>query len=105
MDMSLKKMKKRITELSLFDDVTKIYEPGSNTALRKLVNDVANIHNVDVNVYDLDGNLRVSSQENIYDKGVLSKQMNPEAFFHLSRLREAERVQQEDISNLSYLSI
>ena len=98
-------MKKRIAEHSIFDDVTKIYEPGSNRELKKLVSDVADIHNVDVNVYDLAGNLQVSSQENIYEKGVLSKQINPEAFFHLSILREVERVQQEKISDLSYLSI
>ena len=98
-------MKKRIADHSIFDDVTKIYEAGSNNELKKLVNEVADIHNVDVNVYDLNGNLQVSSQENIYEKGVLSKQINPEAFFHLSRLREVERVQQENISNLSYLSI
>ena len=98
-------MKKRIAEHSIFDDVTKIYEPGSNRELKKLVSDVADIHNVDVNVYDLAGNLQVSSQENIYEKGVLSKQINPEAFFHLGILREVERVQQENISDLSYLSI
>ena len=98
-------MKKRIAEHSIFDDVTKIYEPGSNKELKKLVSDVADIHNVDVNVYDLYGNLQVSSQENIYEKGVLSKQINPEAFYHLKQLREVERVQQEHISDLSYLSI
>jgi nitrogen fixation/metabolism regulation signal transduction histidine kinase len=105
MNVMANEMKKRIADFSVFDDVAKIYDPGSNGGLKKLVNEVANIHNVDVNIYDLDGNLKVSSQENIYDKGVLSKQMNPEAFFHLSRLREVERVQQEYISNLSYLSI
>ena len=105
MNVMVNEMKKRIADRRVFDDVAKIYEPGTNSDLRKLVNEVANIHNVDVNIYDLNGNLKVSSQENIYDKGVLSKQMNPEAFFHLSRLREVERVQQENISNLSYLSI
>jgi signal transduction histidine kinase len=105
MTVLVKEMKKRIAEHSIFDDVTKIYESGSNDELIKLVKDVADIHNVDVNVYDLRGNLQVSSQDNIYEKGVLSKQMNPEALFHLSRLREVERVQQENISSLSYLSI
>ena len=105
MAIMVNEMKKRIAEHSIFDDVTKIYEQGSNSELKKLVTEVADIHNVDVNVYDLRGNLQVSSQENIYEKGVLSKQMNPEALFHLSRLREVERVQQEHISNLSYLSI
>ncbi|HEY1870203.1 MAG TPA: HAMP domain-containing sensor histidine kinase, partial [Chitinophagaceae bacterium] len=105
MIVMVNEMKKRISDRSIFDDVTKIYEPGSNNELKKLINEVADIHNVDVNVYDLQGNLQVSSQENIYEKGVLSKLMNPEAFFHLSRLREVERVQHENISNLSYLSI
>jgi signal transduction histidine kinase len=95
-------MKKRISDHSIFDDVTKIYDQEQ---LKKLVADVADIHNVDVNVYDLHGNLQVSSQQTIYQKGVLSRQMNPEAFFHLYRLREVETVQTEKISNLSYLSI
>lgn len=105
MKVMVKEMQKRISDHSFFDDVTKIYEQGSNDELQRLVNDVADIHNVDVNVYDLDGNMQVTSQKNIYDKGVLSKKMHPEAYFHLSRLREVERVQQENISNLSYLSI
>jgi signal transduction histidine kinase len=105
MKVLVNEMKKRIADHSIFDDVVKIYEPGANTELKRLVTEVADIHNVDVNVYDLHGNLQVSSQDNIYEKGVLSKQMNPEAFFHLSHLREVERVQQENISNLSYLSI
>lgn len=105
MKVMVKEMKKRIAEHAIFDDITKIYEEGSNDELRKLVTEVADIHNVDVNVYDLYGNLQVSSQYNMYEKGVLSKQMNPEAFFHLNRLREVERVQQENISNLFYLSI
>ena len=105
MKVMVNEMKKKISDHGISDDVVKIYEQGSNAELKKLVNEVADIHNVDVNVYDLSGTLQVSSQENIYDKGVLSKQIHPEAFFHLSRLREVERVQQENISNLSYLSI
>jgi len=105
MNIMKNEMKKRIAEHSIFDDVTKIYERGSNDPLKKLVTDVADIHNVDVNVYDLHGNLQVSSQQNIYQNGVLSKQMDPEALYHLSRLREVERVQTEKISDLSYLSI
>ena len=105
MNVMVAEMQKRISEHSVSDDVVKIYDPGSNEDLQKLVNEVAEIHNVDVNVYDLEGNLKVSSQQNIYEKGVLSHKMHPEAYFHLSRLREVERVQKEYISNLSYLSI
>ncbi len=73
--------------------------------LRELVNEVADIHNVDVNVYDLDGNLEVTSDAEVYNKGILSKKMHPEAFYHLDRLREVLRVQKENVSSLDYLSI
>jgi nitrogen fixation/metabolism regulation signal transduction histidine kinase len=56
-------------------------------------------------VYDIEGNLKVSSEANVYRKGVLSTKMNPIAFYHLSRLRQVQHVQEEQIADLSYLSI
>jgi signal transduction histidine kinase len=73
--------------------------------LQKLVNEVADIHNVDVNVYDPQGNLEVSSEEDVYKKGILSTKMHPMAYFHLSRMREVQHVQEESLSSLDYLSI
>ena len=58
-----------------------------------------------MNVYDLNGDLQVSSEANVYAKGVLSKKMDPIAFYRLSRLNQVEHVQEEHIANLSYLSI
>ena len=57
------------------------------TGLQNLVNEVSDIHGVDVNVYDLKGDLQVSSEANVYNKGVLSKKMDPVAFYHLNRLK------------------
>jgi len=58
-----------------------------------------------VNVYDLYGNMQVSSDPNVYRNGVLSTKINPEAFYHLSRLRQVQHLQDEKIGTLSYLSI
>ena len=69
------------------------------------MNDVSDIHGVDVNVYALNGDLYVSSEANVYTKGVLSKKMDPGAFYHLSRMRQVQHAQEEKIGNLSYLSI
>jgi two-component system, NtrC family, nitrogen regulation sensor histidine kinase NtrY len=73
--------------------------------LEQLVNEVADIHNVDVNIYDLYGNLEVTSDEDVYKKGILSYKMHPLAFYHLSRMRQVQRVQEENVSSLQYLSI
>ena len=88
-------MEKKLSDQRTFDDVVKIYDSVSNTGLQTLVNDVSDIHGVDVNVYDLDGNLQVSSEANVYTKGVLSKKMDPSAFYHLNRLRQVQHSQED----------
>ncbi len=105
MQIMVNEMQKELADHSTFDDVVKIYDSVSNFNLQNLVNDVSDIHGVDVNVYDLEGNLYVSSEANVYNKGVLSKKMDPSAYFHLSRERLVQHAEKEKIGKLSYLSI
>jgi signal transduction histidine kinase len=100
----VKEMQKPIRGNNLSDSLI-ISDSSARASLQKLVNEVADIHNVDVNIYDLDGNLEVTSDEEVYKKGILSNKMHPLAYFHLNRLREVLRVQDEKVSSLSYLSI
>jgi nitrogen fixation/metabolism regulation signal transduction histidine kinase len=69
------------------------------------VNDVSEIHGVDVNVYDLNGDLKVSSEANVYTKGVLSRKMDPAAYYNLDRFQLVKFSQEERIGNFSYVSI
>ena len=101
----VKEMQKRVQAFSTFDDVVKIYDSVTNTNLQKLIEEVADIHNADVNVYDLQGNLQVSSQPEVYKRGILSSKIHPEAYYHLSRLRQVQYVQEESMTSLKYLSI
>ena len=105
MKIMVNEMEKKMADHNTFDDVIKIYDSVTNNNLQKLVDDVSDIHGVDVNVYDLNGDLHVSSEANVYNKGVLSKKMEPAAFFHLDRLRQVQHVQEERVGNFSYLSI
>jgi two-component system nitrogen regulation sensor histidine kinase NtrY len=86
-------------------DTLQVTDSATRAGLERLVGEVADIHNVDVNVYDLEGNLEVTSDEDVYKRGILSNKMHPVAFYHLSRLREVQRVQEENVSTLEYLSI
>lgn len=104
-DIMVREMQKRTRDQAMFDDVLKIYDSAANSNLQKLVQDISDIHNVDVNVYDLEGNLKVSSNPDFYKWGILSNKINPEAFYHLSRLRQVQHVQEETMSSLKYLSI
>ncbi|MEO5945536.1 MAG: ATP-binding protein, partial [Chitinophagaceae bacterium] len=105
MKIMVNEMEKKMADHNTFDDVIKIYDSVTNNNLQKLVEDVSDIHGVDVNVYDLNGDLQVSSEANVYTKGVLSKKMEPAAFFHLDRMRQVQHVQEEKVGNFSYLSI
>lgn len=101
----VREMQKRIEDQTIFNDVSKIYDSASNNSLQKLIEEVSGIHDVEVNVYTLDGTLRVSSRPDFYNWGILSTKIHPEAFYHLNRMREVQYVQEETMSSLTYQSI
>jgi signal transduction histidine kinase len=105
MRIMVKEMEKKIVDNQPFDNANLLYDSVSNYSLKQLVDEVSDIHGVDVNVYDLSGNLQVSSENNVYSRGVLSTKMNPVAFYHLNRLSQVVHVQNESIARFSYLSI
>jgi two-component system, NtrC family, nitrogen regulation sensor histidine kinase NtrY len=105
MILMVNEMRKKIGDHKTFDDVIPVYDTTANKSLQTLVNEVSDIHGVDVNVFDLKGDLKVSSEQNVYEKGVLSRKMDPTAFFHLNRLNQVQWVQNEKIANFTYLSI
>ncbi len=102
-DIMVKELQKRLKDTAAFS--SNLSDSASQYNLQSLISEVADIHNADVNVYDLDGNLQVTSENKVYKEGVLSTQMHPLAFYHLNRMREVEYVQKEDLSSLEYWSI
>lgn len=65
----------------------------------------ADVNAVDVNLYDAKGRLLLSSQPAMYEKGLISKLMNPAAYFRLHNQNEVQVIAQENIGNLSYASV
>ncbi|HEY0679779.1 MAG TPA: HAMP domain-containing sensor histidine kinase [Chitinophagaceae bacterium] len=94
-----------IADHSIFNDNIKLYETGSTRELELLVNEVAEIHDADINLYDLNGNLIVSSNPMIYDKSILSNKMDARAFYKLHNSQLVQFVNEEEVGLLSYLSI
>jgi len=105
MKIMVNEMQKRIGSDGSFDPIIQSGDSVATYTLDNLVKEVSGIHGVDVNVYNLNGDLQVSSEASVYAKGVLSKKMDPMAYYRLSRLNQVEHVQEEHIANLSYLSI
>lgn len=87
------------------DDVVKIYDQGANALLKSSMQDISEIHAVDANLYDLEGNLQATTQPDIYSKELLSNMMEPTAFYRLHYRKEIQCIQDEKVSNFSFLSI
>lgn len=72
--------------------------------LEATINKISEIHGIDVNLYDLQGNLNVSSLPLPYIKGILSTKMEPLAFYHLSNQKEVQYFQKEHIGEMNFVS-
>ena len=99
----VKELEKRLGDTSAYRAT--LPDSTNLTTLQQLINEVADIHNADVNVYDPAGNLLVSSEDKVYEEGILSTKIHPDAFYHMNRMREVQYVQKEKLSSLSYWSI
>ncbi|MBS1566013.1 MAG: hypothetical protein JST39_16615, partial [Bacteroidetes bacterium] len=88
-----------------FDDMVKLYESGANKNLESLARRVADIHGTDVNFYDLQGDLKVSSSLYVYNKGILSMKMNPVAYYNLNSKKLVQFINEEQMGRVSYQSI
>jgi signal transduction histidine kinase len=93
-----------LSDLSVFDDVIKIYDEGFKQELEKTIIKISEIHAADINLYDLDGNLRVSSLPLPYNKGIVSTKMDPVAYYHLHKQKEVQYFKEEQIGELKFVS-
>ncbi|MFA9212561.1 MAG: ATP-binding protein [Candidatus Methylacidiphilales bacterium] len=68
------------------------------------LNQLADFYDTDISVYNLNGKLVASSISKVFDEGVIADLMNPNAFYHLSKLKESQFSQAENIADFSYLA-
>ncbi len=95
----------KLTDHETLYDEDLMFESGTSAEVEKMMQDISEIHGTDVNLYDTAGNLRVSSNPFIYNKGVLSEKMNPSAFYHLSNRKAVQYVGEEQMGRVNYFSI
>jgi two-component system, NtrC family, nitrogen regulation sensor histidine kinase NtrY len=95
----------KINAIKVSDDNISIYDLGLKSELDKTLAEVSDIHNVDVNFFDKQGELRLSTIPYLYSKGIVNRRMDPVAYFEMTNNKRAEWLQKETVANFSYLSI
>jgi len=76
------------------------FKDYSNYLLKKL----SSVFFTDVNIYDLNGNIYASSQPKIFEEGLASRKMNPDAYLQMAIRQKTQFIHDEEIGNLEYLS-
>jgi signal transduction histidine kinase len=66
---------------------------------------LSEIHAIDINIYNIDGHLINTSQPDIFEKGLLSPVMDPQALRNLLYKFKMQFFQHEKVGSLRYLSL
>lgn len=83
----------------IFDTVSR------SAAFKSYITSVANSQKVDINIFDDAGNLLSSSQDDIYDRGLISRKIRPDAYYSLENEGLSMVTQNETVAGLSYTSV
>jgi two-component system, NtrC family, nitrogen regulation sensor histidine kinase NtrY len=77
---------------------------GRSTSFKSFIASLANSQKVDINIYDVNGDLLNASQEEAFDKGLISRKIWPEAYYKLFVQGTSQVIQNEHVGRLRYTS-
>ncbi|MGM0649225.1 MAG: ATP-binding protein [Bacteroidota bacterium] len=97
MQSVLVELNHKLAEEQSLDDDMKGY-------LNYLLVKFSNVFYTDINLFDPDGKFLASSRMEIYDKGLVGKRMDPDAFERIQQNNAGYFVQNETIGKMKYLS-
>ena len=78
------------------------YLTGNSEANQVDFNEFANTYSTDLTLFNLNGEVLITTQPKIYEFGLQARRMNGRAFIYLSKLQRSEFVNDEKIGKLSY---
>jgi len=77
--------------------------PGT-ISLENLLVKLSNVFFSDINIYDTNGQIIASSRPQVFDEGLISRLINPEAFWNLKHEKSSIFIHKEKIGDYSYSS-
>ncbi|MES2560551.1 MAG: ATP-binding protein [Bacteroidota bacterium] len=96
-------MKKlRNVVITVENENIKEYDFNNSSELGAFINQIADFYDTDITLFSTDGKVMASSIAKIYDEGVISPMMHPNAYYHLQLLRESQFSQNEHIALLQF---
>lgn len=96
-------MKKlRNVVLTLENEKLNTYELTVNSETEAFINQMADLYDTDITLFDSKGYAVASSISKLYDEGIVSRLMPSEAYYHLHLLKESQYINNEKIASLPF---
>ncbi len=105
LQVMVSEIQNKLPGLATFEDSASLDNLIPKSDLDRLAANVAEIHGTDINLYNLKGQLIVSSNPFVYTKGILSENMHPVAYYYMHMLNSVEYFNNEKMGRISYQSI
>ncbi|QCK14640.1 hypothetical protein DCC35_07735 [Mangrovivirga cuniculi] len=97
--------KSKNTSDQLIDDINKVFTGDmSREELERELKEISRYAQLDINLFDVDGQLLATSQPRIFEKKIFSEQLNPEAYAKIIEKGYEEIILDEKAGDLSFKS-
>jgi signal transduction histidine kinase len=93
-----------LVETELMLNRQEFLDPAKSDEIAYGLSRQANVFFSDINLFSPSGILFASSRTKLFDEGLISRKINPEAFYHLSVENTSEYIHSERIGQLEYIS-
>ncbi len=87
-----------------FDDDYMFDTVSRSARFKEFITRIASEQKIDINVFDNDGFLYNASEDDIYNKGLISHMMRPDAHYQLNNLGKSIVILSERVAGLQYMS-
>ncbi len=96
--------KLRSVVITVENENIKHTDPDFASNLEAFINELADLYDNDITIFDQNGKAIASSISKIYDEHIIASEMPDDAFYHLKLLKESQFGQAEKIGTLSFQS-
>ena len=80
------------------------WRSNSNENFTEILINLSNIFYIDINMYDIEGNLMATSRPEVFGKGLIGNKINMKAYRALVTEMKSEIIHSEQIGHLNYIS-
>jgi two-component system, NtrC family, nitrogen regulation sensor histidine kinase NtrY len=104
MQLARQSVQEELKQLHAFDSDDAFDSLSRSNRVKSFITTLAVGQKIDINIYNRRGMLLNTSEDEIYNKGLISHMMRPDAYYKLNDLGQSIVIQNEEVAKLSYLS-